>query len=195
MDRILANERKPYGQSLTRSGPLLKKQIPIRTFADWDDVAPGFFEADLVAHCGDSAGGRFVQTLVLTDVNTGWTEPFALLHKREDYVIAGIVEIRKILPFPLLGLDTDSGNEFINQVLTDYCSESDVVFTRGRPKKKNDQCRVEEKTARLCARRSDTIDTKAVLPRTKGVLTLNEATRTGDKYHYHRFVLNEASDN
>ena len=89
--------------STTRPGSLLKKQIKVRTFADWDDLKPGFLEADLVAHCGESAAGSFLHTLVLVDVATGWTECVALLRRSEADVIGALNSLRGRLPVPLLG--------------------------------------------------------------------------------------------
>ena len=67
-DRLLRNSRQqhPHGVSTTRAGTLLKNQIPIRTFQDWDKAQPGFLEADLVAHCGIQAEGGYLYTLTLT---------------------------------------------------------------------------------------------------------------------------------
>lgn len=152
MDRLLKIQRKRIGQSYTRSGPPLRKQIPIRTFADWNDVAAGFLEADLVAHCGDNVSGRFLQTLVVTDINTSWTEPFCIIQKGEEQVLAALREIGKVLPFPIQGLDTDNGTEFMNHGLIQFCEENKVTFTRSRPYKKNDQCHVEEKNGSVVRR-------------------------------------------
>ena len=114
-DRLLKQERKKYARrkSTTRPGYLLKKHIPIRTYADWNDVTPGFFEADLVAHGGSSASGQFLHTLTMTDIATGWTECSALLSKSEVSVLRAFTTVKASLPFPLLGLDTDNGSEFI----------------------------------------------------------------------------------
>jgi hypothetical protein len=148
VDRLLAPERKrlmPRGRSMTRPGSLLKKQVRIRTFADWSDVAPGFVEADLVAHDGGSAYGDFLCTLTMTDVATGWTEVIAILNKAQRNVFPGLQRVRERLPFPLLGLDTDNGSEFINHNLIRYCDQEHVTFTRSRPYRKNDGCFVEQK--------------------------------------------------
>jgi len=104
----------PRGLSTTRPGTLLKKQIPIRTFQHWNETKPGFFEADVVAHCGNSVEGAFLSTVTLTDVATGWTECLLLLHRGQEAAIAALKRARQPLPFPLLGLDTDNGREFIN---------------------------------------------------------------------------------
>lgn len=146
IDRILKPVRsKGHGLSTTKPGKLLKHQIPIRTFADWEDEEPGFFEADLVAHCGCSTEGSFLNTLVLTDVATGWIECIALLHRSGASVINGLNKARKLIPFPILGIDTDNGSEFINSDLIDYCEKEKITFTRGRAYRKNDQCYVEQK--------------------------------------------------
>lgn len=138
-------EEKRHGLSTTKPGTLLKKAIPIRTFADWDDARPGFVEVDLVAHCGESVEGQFLNTLTTTDVSTGWTECVAVLHRSQHLVFAAIRTMRQRLPFPLLGLDSDNGGEFINDILYRYCQDEQVTFTRSRPYKKNDQAHVEQK--------------------------------------------------
>ncbi len=151
-DRILRPYRErdaPHGVTTTRRGLLIKQQVPVRTFTGWDDVQPGFFEADLVAHCGPWAEGAFLQTLVLTDVATGWTECLALLHRSQHTVIQGIERLRTLLPMALLGLDTDNGTEFLNTELLDYCARERITFTRGRVAKKNDQCFVEQKNGAI----------------------------------------------
>lgn len=152
MDRMLRDVRQPGRRryfGTTRGGPLIKQQIAIRTFSDWDNPKPGFMEADLVAHCGTSVQGTFLNTLVLTDVSTGWTECFALLLRSHDSVIKALHQAPELLPFPLLGLDTDNGSEFINGELLRYCREEQITFTRCRPYKKNDQCYVEQKNGAI----------------------------------------------
>lgn len=151
-DRILATVRpqaKAHGATTTKAGTLLKHQIPIRTFADWNEVQPGFFEMDLVAHCGTSLGGMFLWSLVLTDVATGWTECLALRYRSQEVVIEAVTRVRQLLPFPLLGLDTDNGTEFLNETMLAYCQRERITFTRGRTAKKNDQCFVEQKNGSI----------------------------------------------
>jgi hypothetical protein len=150
-DRILRPYRKHErrGISTTRSGTLLKKQIPIRTFQDWNEVKPGFLEADLVAHCGTQADGSFLCTLTLTDVATGWTECLPLLNRSQEGVVAALSRAQQLLPFPILGIDTDNGSEFINTELLAYCEREHITFTRGRPQKSNDQCYVEQKNGQI----------------------------------------------
>lgn len=145
-DRILQPFRQRdgiRGISTTKPGALLKRQIPIRTFADWDDARPGFLEADLVAHCGHSTEGAFLHTLTLADVATGWVECLPLLHRTQHAVKQALVHAGQLLPFSILGLDTDNGGEFINDLLLAYCEQQGI--TRGRVVKKNDQCFVEQK--------------------------------------------------
>src|SRR5262249_54045277 len=144
-DRLLAPVRQPHGMTTTKPGRLLKKQIPVRTFTEWTDVKPGFLEADLVAHCGGSMEGAFLYTLTLTDVATTWTECLALLHRSQHGVIQALQRARGMFPFPLLGIDTDNGSEFINEDLLAYCTDQQLTFTRGRVANKNDQCWVEQK--------------------------------------------------
>ena len=155
VDRLLQDVRCSgcrSGRGTTRPGSLLKHQIPIRTFSDWDDLKPGFLEADLVAHCGSSVQGTYLNSLVLTDVATGWTEFFALLCRDQENVLRALRQAHPLLPFPLLGLDTDNGSEFLNELLFTYCRDEQITFTRCRPYKKNDQCHVEQKNGSLVRR-------------------------------------------
>jgi hypothetical protein len=148
IDRRLAADRRGLtlkGRSGTKPGGLLKHQIPIRTFADWDEHRPGFTEIDLVGHEGGNPRGEFAQTLTVTDVATGWTESRAVRNKAQVRVFAAITYIRDQLPFPLLGLDSDNGAEFINGELLRYCTEQHITFTRSRSSRKNDNCFVEQK--------------------------------------------------
>jgi len=154
VDRLLAQERVTRGRGLstTKPGQLLKRQIPVRTFNDWNELRAGFVEADLVAHCGNSAAGSFLNTLVLTDLTTGWTECLALLRRSESDVLGALSQARQRLPFPLLGIDTDNGGEFINYEMLRYCQQEQITFTRCRPYKKNDQAHVEEKNGSVVRR-------------------------------------------
>lgn len=148
VDRLLYEVRhgsRTGGITTTRPGALIKNQVPIRTFSDWDDCRPGFIEADLVAHCADDVGGSFLHTLTMTDVATGWTECLALLFRDQETTLRALRLGRGRLPFPLLGLDTDNGSEFLNYLLLEYCEDESITFTRSRPYKKNDQCHVEQK--------------------------------------------------
>jgi hypothetical protein len=148
IDRVL----KPYRTkrvrrplSTTRPGSLLKRSIPIRTFGDWDEAAPGFLEVDLVAHCGQSAEGFHLTTLCCVDIATGWVECQEVWGKGQQRVGGAVHRVSERLPFPLLGLDSDNGGEFINQHLYDYCRRHGITFTRSRPYKKNDSAHVEQK--------------------------------------------------
>ena len=135
-DRLEASERKlakPHGLGTTKPGTLLKDSIAIRTFADWDDVRPGAGSVDLVVHCGDSTQGEYVHSLILTDVATGWTECVALRNRGQQIVFAALVRARAQLPFPLVGIDSDNGGEFINAHLLRYCQQEQLTFTRSRP--------------------------------------------------------------
>lgn len=154
IDRLLKPERAkhPRGRSTTRPGNLLKQQIKIRTFAEWNDAEPGFFEADLVAHCGDHVDGSFLNTLVLIDIATCWIELAPLLRKSDADVTAALNAIRAVLPVLMLGLDTDNGCEFINYELFHYCEREKITFTRSRPYKKNDQAHVEQKNGSVVRR-------------------------------------------
>lgn len=136
-------KRRPF--STTRPGSLLKTAIPIRTFSDWTEQKPGFLEIDLVAHCGESAGGFYLYTLSTVDVATGWQECAPVWGKSQSRVGSAVHHLRERLPFCLLGLDSDNGGEFINYGLFEYCQRHRINFTRSRSYKKNDSCHIEQK--------------------------------------------------
>jgi len=149
MDRLRARYRSHRGRQrgFTKPGTLLKDRIPIRTWADWTEDRPGFCEIDLVDHSGGqiTRGQEHAWTLCFTDVKTGWTECVAVRNKAQVHVFAAIQRARQRLPFPLLGIDSDSGAEFINDQLYRYCIEEKITFTRGRAGRKNDSAYVEQK--------------------------------------------------
>ncbi len=147
IDRCLRPIRiqTPHGLSTTKPGSLLKTLIPVRTFTAWDEERPGFLEIDLVAHCGNTTEGQFLCTLTCTDLCTGWTDITAVLHRSQEAVSEAIRRMRQRLPFPLLGIDSDNGGEFINDLLYRYCLVEEITFTRSRPYQKNDQAHVEQK--------------------------------------------------
>jgi len=147
IDRCLRPVRikSPHGLSTTKPGSLLKSLIPVRTFTEWDEERPGFMEIDLVAHCGNTTEGQYLNTLTCTDISTGWTDVTALLHRSQQAVSEAIQRMRQRLPFPLLGIDSDNGSEFINDLLYRYCLAEKITFTRSRPYKKSDQAHVEQK--------------------------------------------------
>lgn len=148
IDRRLAPDRARWqsrGRSLTKPGSLLKSQIPIRTWADWDDAQPGFVEIDLVGHEGGNPAGEFAHTLTVTDIATGWTENRAVRNKAQKWVLAALTEIVEAFPFPVLGIDSDNGSEFINAHLLTFCQQREITFTRSRPGNKNDGAHVEQK--------------------------------------------------
>ena len=147
IDRRLAPFRQQRGRGLstTRPGTLLKQSIPIRTFADWDETQPGFVEMDLVAHCGDTTEGVYLNTLTAVDVMTGWTECLLLRQRNQLAVTAAVQKLAGRLPFPLLGIDCDNDSMFINGTLKRHCEAEQLTFTRSRPYRKNDQAFVEQK--------------------------------------------------
>ncbi|GHU85326.1 hypothetical protein FACS1894198_3010 [Clostridia bacterium] len=120
MDRLLKHEKEKIrfrGISTTKSGTLLKRDIPIRLGTEWDDARVGFVEIDLVAHCGETTAGEYVNTLDVTDVCTGWTETAAVINKAQKHVFKALLDIRERLPFPLLGIDSDNGR---NSSITNF---------------------------------------------------------------------------
>jgi len=148
IDRLLAPERATLafrGRSHTKPGTLLKSQIPIRTWAEWSEDLPGFVEIDLVGHEGGTSSGEFCFTLTVTDIATGWTINRSVKNKAAIWVFEAIEYVAAQFPFPILGIDSDNGSEFINNHLLAYCTEHQITFTRSRPGNKNDGSHVEQK--------------------------------------------------
>jgi hypothetical protein len=201
MDRLQAGRRAASGKSrgYTKPGTLLKDRIPIRTWADWTEDQPGFSEMDLVDHSGGIIirGADHAWTLCFTDIYTAWTECVAVPNKAQIHVFAAIKQVRRRLPFPLRGIDSDNGAEFINAQLLRYCDQEQIIFTRGRAGRKNDNAHVEQKNWSIVRRtvgyyRYDTPDqlqllnTLYALLRLYGnfflpVMKLKEKIRVGSK--------------
>jgi transposase InsO family protein len=200
IDRLLAPTRKRYqlrARSQTKPGTLLKHQIPIRTWSDWDEACPGFLEIDLVSHEGGDPRGEFAYTLDTTDICTGWTETVAVRNRAELWVVAGLKQALARFPFKIRGIDSDNGSEFINNHLVRYCSKRKITFTRSRPYRKNDNCFVEQKNSSVVRRtvgyaRHDTPEELELLNELysrlrlytnyfQPVMKLVEKTRTGSR--------------
>ncbi len=149
IDRLLKKEKDKFrlgkGRSGTKPGTLLKNQIPIRTFADWDNAVPGFTEVDLVGHDGGNSSGDFMQSLNFVDIATCWDVSAACKNKAQVHVFEAIRAIVARFPFDVLGIDSDNGSEFINAHMLKYCIDNEITFTRSRAHKKNDSCFVEQK--------------------------------------------------
>ena len=180
IDRMLKTTKKQYelkGKSTTKPGTLLRSAIAVRTYDDWNDKRPGYFETDLVAFCGDSARGEYINGLNLTDVATGWVGLEAVMGKGQYRVHAAIDRVKQRLVFAMLGLDPDNGSEFINHELKRYCEKHNIMFTRIRPYKKNDNCYVEQKNYTVLRRflgyaRYDTVQQLEII---KEILVLVES--------------------
>jgi hypothetical protein len=154
IDRLLSDARASAGgrRSRAKVTHAVRRRVPVRTFADWRDPLPGFVEADLVMHCGESMAGSFASTLVLTDIASGWTECVALLVREGRLIVDALERLRLALPFPLRGVDTDNGSEFINEFVITFCTDHGIEFTRSRPYHKNDQAWIEQKNGAVVRR-------------------------------------------
>jgi hypothetical protein len=180
IDRALRQARAPGGGRKRRNAPpsaAIRRAVPVRTFDDWDDPAPGFVEADLVAHSGTTVKGSYVQTLTLTDIATGWTECAPVLVREQKLLTEVLSEIRRRMPFALLGFDTDNDSVFMNETVKTYCEDTGLVFTRCRPYRKNDQAWVEQKNGAVVRqavgyRRYEGLDAAAALARLYSSLRL-----------------------
>jgi len=181
IDRCLRPVRikSPHGLSTTKPGSLLKNLIPVRTFTEWNEEQPGFMEIDLVAHCGNTTEGQYLNTFTCTDICTGWTDVTALPHRSQQAVSEAIHLMRQRLPFPLLGIDSDNGSEFINDLLYRYCLDEKITFTRSRPYQKNDQAHVEQKNWSVVTRLAMTVGKQSRnLLSSKAFMTICGSTST-----------------
>lgn len=154
IDRMLAIARGRIDGPRKRASakPAIRREVPVRTFGDWNNPLPGFMEADLVSHGGENVAGSFAHTLVLTDIASGWTECVALAVRESSLIVEALTRLRTTMPFPLRGFDTDNGSEFINEAVLAYCTDAKIEFTRARPYKKNDQAWVEQKNGSVVRR-------------------------------------------
>jgi hypothetical protein len=149
MDRLRAKWGPPRtgrtSRGRTKPGTLLKSQMAVRTWADWNEDRPGFTEMDWVAPDGGNPRGEHAWTLNFTDLKTGWTECAAVRNKAQIQVFEALRRVRARLPFPWLGVDSDNGSEFINDELVRYCDQEQLTLTRSRSGHKNDSAQVEQK--------------------------------------------------
>jgi len=154
IDRLLSDVRKQAGSRKRRSRKRkkMRAQVPVRTFADWNDPAPGCLEIDFVAHSGGSMAGAFIHTLVATDISSGWVECVPLLSREQSLVVEALEVLRRQLPFPVLKIDSDNDGAFINETLYSYCRDHDIEFMRSRPSCSNDQAWVEQKNGAVVRR-------------------------------------------
>jgi hypothetical protein len=153
IDRQLAPIRSTArGRRKRRRATATSQRVPVRTFSDWHEPAPGFFEIDFVVHCGGSVAGCCIHSLVATDVCSGWTEAVPLLAREQSLVVEGLEVLRRQIPVPLRGIDSDNDSAFINDTLLGYCQQQQIEFTRSRPYRKNDQAWIEQKNGAVVRR-------------------------------------------
>ncbi len=153
IDRLLASVRGQASHRKKRRTPTKpSKQVPIRTFSDWNDPKPGFLEIDFVAHGGSSIQGNFLWSLVATDVFSGWTEAVPLVAREQSLVVEALKVMGRQLPMPILAIDSDNDSAFINDTLLAYCQEQQLEFTRSRAYHKNDQAWIEQKNGAVVRR-------------------------------------------
>ena len=153
LDRLLKPIRPTAGsRRKRRRRQSMGKRIPVRTFADWNAPPPGFLEIDLVAYCGGPLYGSFIQSLVATDICTGWTEAVPLLDREQSLIVDGLQAIGQRLPFRIRGIDSDNDGAFINETLIKYCVDRGIEFTRSRAYRSNDQAWIEQNNGSVVRR-------------------------------------------
>lgn len=152
VDRLLKPHRsRRLGQPhvSVRNPSDLSHRIAAHTFADLRKLPVGHVEVDLVLHCGMTTLGFSLTTLVAVDTLSSWTECMPVWGKGKERVAGSVARLKRQLPFPLLGIHSDNGSEFINDTLYNYCRQNSVLFTHSRPYHKNDQPRVEQRNNSL----------------------------------------------
>jgi hypothetical protein len=139
----LPRRKAPKRPKLTQSIPM--KRIP------WDIATPGYFEVDLVHHCGPSASGEYLCTLQMIDVATGWSERVAVLGRSFVVMEHAFRTILRRLPFPILEVHPDNGSEFLHNHMLRLWGNTiqGVTLSRSRPYQKNDNRNVEQKNSTL----------------------------------------------
>jgi hypothetical protein len=148
IDRLLKSTKRSLGRkgtSCTKPGKYLIDQIPIKTFTEWNNVSTGYLQLDLVSHNAGDVFGGFMHTLNATDVCTGWVNCSVVKDKTMMQILKTLIIARNSFPFPVKGMHSDNGSEFINQAIVKFKNKYDLEFTRGRPYKKNDNPHVEQK--------------------------------------------------
>jgi len=150
IDRLLRPMREQAtGKKRSRPKKKVRAAIAVKTFSEWDDVAPGSIEVDFVAHCGGNLSGSFIHSLVATDVCSGWTECVPILVREQSLVVESLELLRNRFPFPVRGMNTDNDSSFINDSVINYCNSKSITFTRSRPYRKNDQAWIEQKNGSI----------------------------------------------
>lgn len=153
IDRLLVPIRaQAKVRKRRRSASKVSKEVPVRTFADWNEPSPGYLEIDFVVHGGGSMSGSLIHTLVATDVSSGWIECIPLLAREQSLVVEGLRVMGQQFPVPILGIDSDNDGAFINDTLIEYCKNNDIEFTRSRAYQKNDQAWIEQKNGAVVRR-------------------------------------------
>ena len=155
IDRLLSEVRIAAAQGRRRRAGFssaVRRSVPVRTFADWGDPPPGFVEVDFVAHSGTSTAGAFVQTMVLTDIATGWTECVPVVMRAGALALEALQVALELFPFPLKGVDFDNDGAFMNEPVVDWCRSRGLEVTRSRAYRKNDQAWVEQKNGAIVRR-------------------------------------------
>jgi hypothetical protein len=147
IDRLLSPKKtewiaqKRYGRV---GGNLIAKKIPLK-LSDWDLTQIGYLEMDLVLHCGASTAGEYGHSLSALEIGSAWWEGEVVMGRAQERIFQAIKDIRARTPFRWRGIDSDNDNAFINNQLYRYTEKENLVFTRSRPYRKNDNARIEQK--------------------------------------------------
>ena len=196
IDRLLRpirKEAKPK-KKRRRKPKKLSNLVRVRTFSDWDNPPPGYLEIDFVDHNGGSTAGSYIHSFGVVDICSAWVEYIPLLAKSQELVVEALEVLRKQLPFPVLGIDSDNDSAFINDTLLNYCQTHSIEFTRSRPYRKNDQAWIEQKNGAVI-RRFVGHDRYAGVVAGQALALLYQAVRLYVNYFQPSFKLREKEKN
>jgi len=197
LSKFIKFRDKRHGLSST-SPSALKAIIPIFT-GPWKHKPPGWGQIDSVAHCGTTLVGAYVYTLTYIDACTFWIGLSAQWNKGQIATQGSMASIKSKLPFLWLGAHPDTGSEFINYFVYDWCQKEKIDYSRSRPNHKNDNMYVEERNAHVVRKylgyiRLDCADTVVIVNQFYQILELYlnhfipvrrtlKKERIGSRYH------------
>jgi hypothetical protein len=149
--RRVAGFEKDHGvrKGLSATKPsALKAIIPIFK-GPWKDLPPGHKQIDTVAHCGETLLGDFVFSLSVIDASAYWSNTRAQWNKGQEATRGSLESIRDASPSQVLSVHPDTGSEFINWHMKEWCDTNGIDMTRSEPGRSNDNMYVEERNGHV----------------------------------------------
>lgn len=169
---------KRHGISDTKPSHL-KHLVPI-FIGPWNDKPPGYGQIDTVRH-SNSAFGDAVYSLNYTDAASLAVFTRAQWNKGMEATRDSLEWIRKHMYFPMLGVHPDTGSEFINAKMIEWCTDTKTDISRSRPNHKNDNMHVEERNGHVIRKMIG----YSTLNCTETVDALNDVYELSNPYRFH----------